>query len=136
MLTLHQVESALLRHLHEQLEVPLGIKIFESVFYVDFTTYTKWVVIDYLSNVLGPQAKQLLFLHIAVKKQGQNEAEELAKLVDSVYSVVDQGTRFAVYNYTTGAVIGETEVCEVSLSPVMQHQGGGSYRSLTLGLVY
>lgn len=134
---LADIESSFLRHLYENLEVASGIKIFEHTNQIDFTTFTRWVVLDTLSNSLGNQPKQLWFVHCAVQKGLKHEKAELTSLVDTVLDVVDQGTRFMIYDDEgTGDPIGEMEVCEASLSPVLQHAGGGSFRSITVGLVY
>lgn len=130
------VEASFHRHLYETLEVPLGIKIFESVNQVSFDKYTKWVVIDTLTNILGAEPKQLFFVHVATQKGLKNEKSELLALVDSVMVILEQGTRINMYAASTGLEIGEMEICDLSLSPVLQHPGGGAFRSFTVALVY
>lgn len=136
MASLENLEASLQRYLYTNLELAKSIKVFESVNQVDFTSFTKWVVIDTLTNNLGAEPKQLIFLHIATQKGLKNEKAELTKLVDTVLGIIDFGFRIDVYSYTTGLVIGEMEVSDASLSAVMQHPGGGAFRTLSLGLVY
>lgn len=130
------IESSLYKYLYEQLEVPHSVKIFESTFYLNFDTYSAWVAIDSLSNSGGALPKALFFLHVAVKDTGANDVQALNRLVDLVSSVVNYGTRLDVYNDATGILAGEAEVVQTSLSPIVKHPTGGSYRSLTVGLVY
>ena len=135
-MTITNVEVSFYRYLYEQLEVPYGIKLFESTNLTDFSECEEWVVVDPLSNPLGQQPKQLYFLHAAVQKGGAEERLQLSRLVDKVVATVEQGSRIDVYDYDTELIVGEMEICEVSMSPIMQHTSGGSYRSITLGVVY
>lgn len=136
MINTSDVEASFHRHLYETLEVPLGIKIFESVNQVSFDKYTKWVVIDTLTNILGAEPKQLFFVHVATQKGMKNEKSELSALVDSVMVILEVGTRINRYDATTGVEVSEMEISDLSLSPILQHPGGGAFRSFTVGLVY
>lgn len=133
---LQDVEASFLRHLYENLTVTNNIKVFENINQIDFSALEKWIAIDSLTNSLGNEPKQLFFVHCAVQKGLKNEKSILAALVDLAVGFLEQGTRITAYDYTTGLSIGEMEVCEASLSPVLQHAGGGSFRSITIGLVY
>jgi len=130
------IESSLYKYLYDSLEVPFGVKIFESTFYLNFENFTKWVAIDTLSNSAGAVPRALFFLHIAVKDTGVHDTQILNRLVDSVTNVVNYGTRIDIYDDNTGILAGEAEVSDTSLSPIVKHPTGGSYRSLTVGLVY
>lgn len=130
------VEASLFKYLYDNFEVPLGIKIFESVYYVDFKTYDQWIVIDSLDHTTGPLPKANYFLHISIKNGLLNEKTVLNRLVDSVVALINPGARIDVFDDLTGLAVGEMEVVETNLVPVLQHSGGGSYRSLTVGLVY
>lgn len=130
------IESSLYKKLYDSLEVPFGIKVVENITYVDFTTYNAWLVIDTLTHTTGSVPKALYFLHIASKDGNYNDVQILNRLVDKVLDVVNQGARIDVFDDSSGALIGEMEVCESSLSPVIKHPNGGNYRSLTVGLVY
>lgn len=137
MMTLSQIESSFFKYLYETLQTPLGITVIESINLKNFDGFTKWVVIDSLSNSLEPgQPKQLFFLHISVQKGLKNENVLLTQTVDAVLNVVDTGTRMDVYDLTTRQVIGEMEITERSLSPVYEHRNGGAFRSLTIGIAY
>jgi hypothetical protein len=135
-MNISSVEASFFKYLYENLEVLSGIKIFENVYYVDFETYDKWLVIDSLTHTTGAVPKAHYFLHISLKQGLQNEKVVLEKLVDQVVALVNEGVRFDVFDSETATLIGECEVCETSLTPVWQHAGGGSYRSLSVGLVY
>jgi hypothetical protein len=135
-MNLASVESSLYKFLYDNFEVNLGIKIFENVNYVDFEAYDKWIVIDTLSNTTGSVPKANYFLHLSIKNGLLNEKVVLNRLCDSVTALITQGARIDVYDDETEELVGEMEVCETSLVPVLQHIGGGSYRSLTVGLVY
>ena len=135
-MTLEQIEASFLRHLYTNLEVSQGVKIFEETNQVDFTSFENWVVIDTLSNSSTEQPKQLWFLHCALQKGLKNEKANLIKLVDKVMPLVQRYTGIPVYDVVSGAQIGAMMVCEVSLSPVMRHPGGGAFRSITVGAVY
>lgn len=130
------IESSLYKYLYEQLELTDNIHIFESIHYTSFDPYTKWVAIDTLSNSAGALPRALFFLHIAIKDAGANDVQTLNRLVDKVNSVINYGTRLDVYDDANGNLVGEAEVSETSLSPIVKHPTGGSYRSLTVGLVY
>jgi hypothetical protein len=133
---LTDVEASFFRYLYENLEVTDGIKVLEDINLQDFSGMVRWVVVDSLSNRLGPQPVQLYFLHIAVQKQGALAKAALVELVNKVVEVIDEGTSITVYDYATGLEIGEMEVSETSLSPVMPHFSGGTFRSMTVGVVY
>lgn len=130
------IESSLFKALYDTLEVPHGIRVVEDIAYVDFTSYSTWVVIDSLTNTTGPLPKALYFLHIATKGGNLNDVQFLNRAVDKVLAVISEGARLSVYDDSSGALIGEMEVSESSLSPVIKHPNGGNYRSLTVGLVY
>lgn len=130
------VESSLFKFLYDNFEVPLGIKVFENVYYVDFETYNTWIVIDSLTHSTGSIPKANYFLHLSIKNGLLNEKVVLNRLCDTVTKLIAEGTRISVYNDETEELIGEMEVCETNLVPVLQHAGGGSYRSLTVGIVY
>jgi hypothetical protein len=133
---LENVEASLFRYLYEQLEVVHGIRLMEAINLDNFDDLAEWVVVAPLSNVLGFQPKQLFFLHAAVQKVGDDESIRLARLVDKVLSVMDQGTRIDAYDVATGELTGEMEVSDMSISPVLRHASGGSFRSITIGVVY
>lgn len=133
---LTNVEASLYRYLYENLTVPDGVKIFEDVVSVDFVSYTEWVVIDSLSNSLGDQPNQLYFLHIAQQKSSPNSKEALIRLVDKVVTLFEGGNEIALYDYDSGAQIGAMTVARASLQPVRQHREGGSYRPLSIEIVY
>lgn len=135
-MNISSIEASLFKVLYESFEVPSNIKIFESVFYVDFKSYDRWIVIDTLSHDTGPLPSAFFFLHISTKQGLQNEKVVLNRMIDQVTEVFNPGARFDVYDSETAALIGEMEVSETNLAPVFQHAGGGSYRSLTVGLVY
>ena len=130
------LEASFFRYLYETLEVAHGVTILDDITLRDYDGLSKWVVIDSLTNNIGPQPKQLYFLHIAVQKGGENEKDDLIRLVDLVMQVIYYGAAIPVYSYASGEVIGGTQVVETSLSPVMPHFSGGKYRSMTVGLVY
>lgn len=135
-MNISSIESSLFKYLYENFEVPLGIKIFENVYYVDFDTYDKWIVIDSLSHTTGSIPTAFFFLHLSIKNGQQNEKVVLNDLIDAVTKLVNPGLRIDVYDSRTALRVGELEVTETTLAPVFQHAGGGSYRSLTVGLVY
>lgn len=130
------IESSLFKFLYEQFEVPSDIKIFENIFYVDFEAYDKWIVIDSLSHTTGSLPRANFYLHLSIKHGLVNEKVVLNRLIDLVCGLVNQGKRIDVYDDATGLLIGEMEVCETNLLPVLQHAGGGSFRSLTVAIVY
>ena len=130
------LESSLRKVLYDNFEVPLGIKVFENIYYQDFEAYDQWIVIDSLTHTTGPLPKALFFLHMSIKNGLANEKVVLNRLTDLVCSVINPMARFNMYNDETFALVGEMEISETSLSPVLQHAGGGSFRSLTVGIVY
>lgn len=130
------VESSLFKYLYEKLEDPFEIKIVENIAYIDFSTYNSWVVIDQLTHTTGSIPKALYFLHIASKDGNLNDTQILNRLVDKVLAVVNEGCRIDVFDDSSEVLLGDMEVCETSLSPVIKHPNGGNYRSLTVGLVY
>lgn len=138
-MNLLDLEMSLHRYLYENLELTQNIKIQQDINKVDYDSFDQWVVVDSLTNRLGPNPKQLWFLHCAVKQGQKNEKIILTQLVDSVLSLFDSGDgalRIPAYSYSTGNVIGELEVTSCSLSPVLPHKGGGAMRSMTLEMVY
>lgn len=130
------LSSSLRKILYDNFEVPHGIKIIENIYYQDFDAYDKWLVIDSLTNTTGPVPKALYFIHISIKNGLANEMVVLNRLTDLVCSVLYPMARFDVYDDATFALKGEMEISETSLSPVLQHAGGGSFRSLTVGIIY
>ncbi len=130
------VESSLYKVLYDNFEALLGIKIFESIFYLDFETYDKWIVIDSLSHTTGSIPKANYFLHLSIKNGLLNEKVVLNRFCDEVTKVINVGARFNVYDDATEALIGEMEVCETSFQPTLSHAGGGSFKSLAVSLVY
>lgn len=130
------VEASLQKFLYDNFEVLLGIKVFENVYYVDFETYDKWIVIDSLHHTTGPLPKAMFFLHLSIKNGLLNEKTVLNRLIDTVTAKINPGALIDVYDDITAAHIGQMEVSETNLVPVLQHAGGGSFRSLTVGLVY
>lgn len=135
-MNISSVESSLFKFLYESFEVPLGIHIFENTYYVDFDSYDKWIVMDSLHHTMGSVPRANYFLHLSIKNGLLNEKVVLNRFCDAVTKLVNEGKRIAVYDDETAELVGEMEVCETSFSPVLQHSGGGSYRSLTVGLVY
>lgn len=135
-MNISSVESSLFKFLYDNFEEPLGIKIFESVYYVDFSTFDKWIVIDSLSHTTGSVPRANYFLHLSLKNGLLNEKVALNRLCDSVTKLISEGTRINVYDDETEEIIGEMEVVETNLAPVLQHMGGGSFRSLSVGIVY
>ena len=135
-MNISDIESSLFRFLYNNFEVPLGIKIFESVFYVDFKAYDKWIVVDSLTNSTGGVPKASFFLHLSIKNGLLNEKVVLNRLIDTVTQLINPGFRIDVYDDATGLPKGEMEVSETALLPVLQHAGGGSFRSLSVELVY
>jgi hypothetical protein len=135
-MNISSIESSLFKILYDSLEVPFSIKIVENATYIDFKTYSTWIAIDSLTHSTGSIPKALYFLHIATKDGKANDIQVLNRVVDKVLAVINQGARINVYDDSSEALIGEMEVCETSLSPVIKHPAGGNYRSLTVGLVY
>lgn len=135
-MNISSVESSVRKILYDNFEVPHGIKVFENIYYQDFESYDQWLVIDSLSHSTGPLPKALYFIHISTKNGLANEKVVLNRLTDLVCSVINPMARFNVYDDATYQHIGEMEVSETSLSPILQHAGGGSFRSLTVGFVY
>lgn len=130
------VQSSLYKYLYEKLEDPFGIKIVENISYVDFSICNAWLVIDSLTHTTGSIPKALYFLHIASKDGNSNDIQVLNRLVDKVLDVVNEGCRIDVFDDSSEVLLGDMEVCETSLSPVVKHPNGGNYRSLTVGIVY
>ncbi len=135
-MNISSVASSVRKILYDNFEVPHGIKVFENIYYHDFDNYDQWLVLDALTNSTGPLPKALYFIHISIKNGLANEMVVLNRLTDLVCSVLNPMARFDVYDDVTYQHIGEMEVSETSLSPVLQHAGGGSFRSLTVGFVY
>ena len=133
---LTDIEASFFRYLYENLEVAKSVKVLEDINLQDFEGMTKWVVIDPLTNSMGDQPKGMYFLHIAVRESGALAKEELIKLVDTVYDVINKGVVIPVYSYSTGVQLGAMEICETNLSPMMPHFSGGIFRSMTVGVVY
>lgn len=136
MLTTTDVERSIFKILYDNFEVPDQIKIFDNIFYVDFAAYDRWIVIDSLSHTSGALPKANFTLHMSTKKGLRNEKYVLTRLVDQVCELFNQYARFDVYGDDTGELKGELEVTTVSLLPIMQHAGGGSFRSLHFSVVY
>lgn len=130
------IESSLFKFLYDNFEVPYGIKIFENVYYVDFETYDKWIVIDSLSHSTGAVPHANYFLHISIKNGLLNEKVVLNRLCDSVTDLINPGCRMDVYDDASAELIGEMEISDTGLVPVLQHAGGGSFRSLSVKLVF
>ena len=135
-MNIDSVQSSFFRYLYDNFEVPSGIKIFESVYYVDFKTFDKWIVLDQLGNTAGPLPTASFYLHCSIKNGLLNETVVLNRLVDSVTNLIYPMKRLDVYNGSTGVLVGEMEIVETNLLPVLQHAGGGSYRSLGVSLAY
>ena len=134
---LTDIEASFFRYLYENLKVvPPGIQILEAINLDDFSGMSKWVVIDSLTNNTGPQPKQNYFLHIAVQETGADGKEELIRLVDIVMTKLYPLAIIPVYDYDTGTKLGDMEVSDTSLSPVMRHRSGGLFRSMTVSVVY
>lgn len=130
------VESSLYKFLYDNFEAPLGIKVFESVYYVDFKSFDKWIVIDSLGNTGGSLPKANFFLHISIKHGLARETQVLNRLVDQVTKVIYPGVGIDVYDDADEVLVGGMQVSNALLTPVMKHLGGGSYRSLSIGIVY
>jgi hypothetical protein len=130
------LESSFFKLLYETFEVPFGIKIFESVYYVDFTTYDNWIVIDSLSHTTGSVPKAQFFLHLSIKNGLMNDKVVLNALIDKVTAAINQGFRFNCYDSVTALLIGEAEIADTNLAPALLHMGGGSFRSLSVEIVY
>lgn len=135
-MNISSLESSLFKFLYNNFEVLLGIKIFESVYYVDFETYNRWIVIDSLSHTTGSIPKANYFLHLSIKNGLQNEKVVLNRLCDEVTKLLNPGTRIDCFDDETGELVGEMEVVSTGLMPVLQHAGGGSFRSLSMSVVY
>lgn len=129
------VEASFLRYIGENLSVS-GITVFESVFMQDFTTFQKWVVIDSLSNSLKEQPKQIYFVHCAVQKGAANSKAVLTELLDTVHLLIEKGTRIDLYEVQNEEIVGEMEITDVRLNPLVQHAGGGLLRSFTISIAY
>lgn len=136
MLTITDIESSILKYLYDSLEVPHSIKIFESVFYVNFMSFDKWVVIDSLSNNAGSTPRANFALHISTKNSLINAPIVLTALVDQVLELFPQYKRLDVYDGTTGVLKGEMELCASGLLPTQRHAGGGEFRTLNISVVY
>lgn len=130
------IESSFFKVLYDNFEVPLGIKVFESILYVDFAAYDRWIVIDSLSNSTGPLPRANFLLHLSIKNGLLNDKVVLNRLCDTVTQLLNPGVGLAVYDDATGVPVGGMLITETSLLPVMEHVGGGCFRSLSLGLVY
>jgi len=130
------VEASLHKFLFDNFEILLGIKVFESVYYVDFENYNSWIVIDSMGHTTGPIPRADFYLHLSLKNGLANEKALLNRLIDAVTSVINPYTLIDVYDDATEELLGQMEVVETSLLPVLQHAGGGCYRSLAVGLVY
>lgn len=135
-MTISDIDRSLFKFLYDTFEVPKGIKIFDNVHYVDFTTFDKWIVVDTLSNSTGSVPRANYYLHISLKNGLRNEKLVLNRFVDEVCAQLNPMRRLNVYDDLTGTLKGEMEVCETSLTPILQHSGGGSFRSLAVGFVY
>lgn len=136
-MTLTDVEASFYRYLYENLEINNSVKVIEDITMQDFEGLSKWVVIDTLTGTgTDAQPKQHWFLHVACQKFGEHTKEELIKLVDLVHSFVEKGIGIPVYNYGTGALLGQMLISETGLSPVYPHFSGGIFRSLTVSIVY
>lgn len=133
---LASVEASFYRYLYEQLTIPHDVPVLEDINLTDFEGYSKWVVIDSLTNPLGPAPKQLYFLHIAIQKGLKNGKVELIRLVDLVDSIVNEGTEIQVYDSTTADPIGVMTVSETQIGPVLLHFSGGMFRSMSVGIGY
>jgi len=132
---LANVEASLLKYLKENL-TPSGIKVFESIYLQDFTNFTKWVVVDSLSNNLREQPKQLYFIHCAIQKGAANSNALLVELLDTVHVFLEAGTRIDIYDVISEDLVGEMEIVDVRLNPLVQHAGGGMMRSFAIGICY
>lgn len=130
------VERSLFKYLYDNLEVPSGIKIFDSVFYVDFTSHDKWVVLDPLSNSNTSTPRANFSLHISIKNGLRNASIILSRLVDTVSALFPEYKRIAVYSDQSGTLCGEMEVCALGLLPTQKHVGGGEFRTLSVSVVY
>lgn len=130
------IESSLFKFLYDNFEVPLGIKVFESVYYVDFESFDQWIVIDSLSHSTGSIPEAHYFLHLSLKNGLLNEKVKLNRLCDTITQFVYPGAGIEVYSDATGLLLGGMQITDTSLVPVLQHSGGGSYRSLSVGIVY
>ena len=128
------VEASLYKYLFET--VPEGVKVFEDVISEDFHTHNKWVVIDSLTNRLGDQPVQQYFIHVAQQKNEPNSKATITKLASDVYKLIDEGTSIPLYDIDTVNLIGSMRVVTASFSPVLQHRGGGSMRSISIGVAY
>lgn len=151
-MSIANLEASVFKYLYDELEVGKSIRIFDDVNLESFKTLTEWVVFETLTNPLGDQPKQLFFLHASLQKGLKRERILLARLVDKVLDKVAKGTRLPLYDFdayetelaaaqvgdppVTPRQIGEMEVTENSLSPVMHHISGGVFRSITIGVVY
>ncbi len=135
-MNISSLEDSFFKLLYDKFEVAQGIKIFENVYYVDFELCDKWIVIDSLSHSTGSLPKAMFNLHISIKNGLMNEKVTLTKLVDAVTKVISPGFRFDLYNSDTELIESEAEVVSTNLLPIMRHLGGGSFRSLTVGIVY
>lgn len=133
---IEDVEASLVRHLYEKIQLPYGVKVYEDLVSQDFVTYSEWVVIDSLGNSLGADPVQHYFIHIAIQNEAPNAKQKLNVLTDKVVSTLDYGTEIKLYSYTSKSLIGYMTVSSSSLSPVLQHKGGGMMRSLAVSIVY
>ena len=131
---LSSVEASLYKYLYEN--VPEGVVVFEDVISEDFKTHQKWIVIDSLTNNTGPQPIQQYYIHVAQQKNEPNNKASLTALVSAIYSKIDEGSCIPLYDIDTVDLIGQMRVSKTSLSPVIQHRGGGSMRSINIGVVY
>lgn len=128
------VEASLYKYLFET--VPAGVKVFEDVIYEDFQAHNQWIVIDSLTNKLGAQPVQQYFIHVAQQKNEPNSKATITKLASDIYKLIDEGTTIDLYDIDSVELIGSMRVVSTSFSPVLQHRGGGSMRSISIGVAY
>lgn len=134
-MTISELENSLFYLLYNNFEVLSGIKIFESVYHVDFKSFDKWIVIDSMSHTTGSYPKAVFYLHISIKNGLLNDKVVLNKLVDDVTAVIFPMARFDLLD-SDAQVVSEAEITDTSLLPVVLHAGGGSYRSLGVEIAY
>jgi hypothetical protein len=129
------LNASLYKYLNDQLS-GAGVKIFEHIYLQSTSGLTKWVVIDVLAGNLGAQPSSLIMLHMAVANKDSLAGEELDGLQDLVIPMFEEGQRIDVYDRVTKLKTSELEVCKPSLSPILEHAGGGLKRSLTIEINY
>jgi hypothetical protein len=134
------IEASLYRYLYEHLERDAyePIHIFEDIVSVSYDAYRQWLVVDSLSSPTGDQPKQHFFLHAAQQKGAPRAKDTLNRIVDRVLALIEQGTEIEIFDSSLDqdVVIGVMVVSNTSLSPILQHKGGGSMRSLSVTVVY